>query len=199
MGSVVTQAGDRTLHPPAPHFQCEYTCVCMFEGRLYTCAYPRGGWEVLGGILRNTVHLLWNRASHWLGAQQVVHTTWLVSPRNPPVSASLLLGLQVCAAVASFLYGCLVLVIGTQFLMLAGQVLSQLHWVIVPSPVLRFLQWLFLPEVNTEETPVEVKEELPINVGMLNGGQRIDYVLQEKPIESFNEYLFALQSHLCYW
>lgn len=54
-------------------------------------------------------------------------------------------------------------------------------------------------EVNTEETPTEVKEELPINVGMLNGGQRIDYVLQEKPIESFNEYLFALQSHLCYW
>ncbi|XP_012579311.1 PREDICTED: SEC23-interacting protein isoform X1 [Condylura cristata] len=36
-------------------------------------------------------------------------------------------------------------------------------------------------------------------VGMLNGGRRIDYVLQEKPIESFNEYLFALQSHLCYW
>ncbi|XP_006831561.1 PREDICTED: SEC23-interacting protein [Chrysochloris asiatica] len=36
-------------------------------------------------------------------------------------------------------------------------------------------------------------------VGLLNGGRRIDYVLQEKPIESFNEYLFALQSHLCYW
>ncbi|XP_003479352.1 SEC23-interacting protein isoform X3 [Cavia porcellus] len=36
-------------------------------------------------------------------------------------------------------------------------------------------------------------------VGMLNGGRRIDYVLQEKPIESFNEYLFALQSRLCYW
>lgn len=54
-------------------------------------------------------------------------------------------------------------------------------------------------EANTEEPPVEVKEEAPINVGMLNGGQRIDYVLQEKPIESFNEYLFALQSHLCYW
>uniref|UniRef100_A0A452TVQ0 DDHD domain containing 2 n=1 Tax=Ursus maritimus TaxID=29073 RepID=A0A452TVQ0_URSMA len=54
--------------------------------------------------------------------------------------------------------------------------------------------------VNTEETPMAVKEEVPpINVGMLNGGQRIDYVLQEKPIESFNEYLFALQSHLCYW
>ncbi|XP_034859916.1 phospholipase DDHD2 isoform X2 [Mirounga leonina] len=56
-----------------------------------------------------------------------------------------------------------------------------------------------LSDVNTEETPVAVKEEVPpINVGMLNGGQRIDYVLQEKPIESFNEYLFALQSHLCY-
>ncbi|XP_058381209.1 phospholipase DDHD2 isoform X3 [Diceros bicornis minor] len=55
-------------------------------------------------------------------------------------------------------------------------------------------------DVNTEETSVAAKEEVPpINVGMLNGGQRIDYVLQEKPIESFNEYLFALQSHLCYW
>lgn len=55
-------------------------------------------------------------------------------------------------------------------------------------------------DVTTEETAVAVKEEAPpINVGMLNGGQRIDYVLQEKPIESFNEYLFALQSHLCYW
>lgn len=55
-------------------------------------------------------------------------------------------------------------------------------------------------DVNTEETSDAVKEEVPpINVGMLNGGQRIDYVLQEKPIESFNEYLFALQSHLCYW
>ncbi|XP_020731878.1 triacylglycerol hydrolase DDHD2 isoform X1 [Odocoileus virginianus] len=55
-------------------------------------------------------------------------------------------------------------------------------------------------DINTEENPVPVKEEAPpIHVGMLNGGQRIDYVLQEKPIESFNEYLFALQSHLCYW
>nr|XP_039316893.1 phospholipase DDHD2-like [Saimiri boliviensis boliviensis] len=53
-------------------------------------------------------------------------------------------------------------------------------------------------DINTEEISVTVKEVLPFNVGMLNGGQRIDYVLQEKPIESFNEYLFALQSHLCY-
>ncbi|KAF7666885.1 hypothetical protein LDENG_00089870 [Lucifuga dentata] len=50
------------------------------------------------------------------------------------------------------------------------------------------------------DSPEPQKEEEPqVKVGMLNGGNRIDYVLQEKPIESFNEYLFALQSHLCYW
>ncbi|KAL8613088.1 hypothetical protein ACOMHN_035029 [Nucella lapillus] len=40
-------------------------------------------------------------------------------------------------------------------------------------------------------------EEAP--VGQLNEGRRVDYVLQEKPIESFNDYLFALASHGCYW
>ncbi|KAM9858984.1 triacylglycerol hydrolase DDHD2 [Aulostomus maculatus] len=51
-----------------------------------------------------------------------------------------------------------------------------------------------------EEPELEQTEQQPeIKVGMLNGGRRIDYVLQEKPIESFNEYLFAIQSHLCYW
>ncbi|XP_053125103.1 phospholipase DDHD2 isoform X2 [Hemicordylus capensis] len=55
-------------------------------------------------------------------------------------------------------------------------------------------------EGKPEDPATPVKEEPPpINVGMLNGGHRIDYVLQEKPIESFNEYLFALQGHLCYW
>ncbi|CAE1287477.1 SEC23-interacting protein,Phospholipase DDHD2 [Acanthosepion pharaonis] len=38
-----------------------------------------------------------------------------------------------------------------------------------------------------------------INMGQLNEGRRVDYVLQEKPIESFNDYLFALASHGCYW
>ncbi|XP_008104997.1 SEC23-interacting protein isoform X2 [Anolis carolinensis] len=57
---------------------------------------------------------------------------------------------------------------------------------------------------ETEEKIVESPdfskdEDLSIKIGLLNGGRRIDYVLQEKPIESFNEYLFALQSHLCYW
>lgn len=35
--------------------------------------------------------------------------------------------------------------------------------------------------------------------GRLNKGQRIDYVLQERPLEKLNEYLFALSSHLTYW
>lgn len=60
-----------------------------------------------------------------------------------------------------------------------------------------------LPEGICEEVespvPGEEVEERQVKVGMLNGGRRIDYVLQEKPIESFNEYLFAIQSHLCYW
>ncbi|XP_026573019.1 phospholipase DDHD2 [Pseudonaja textilis] len=56
------------------------------------------------------------------------------------------------------------------------------------------------PEEKPEEPTTSAKEDLPpVNVGLLNGGHRIDYVLQEKPIESFNEYLFALQGHLCYW
>ena len=38
-----------------------------------------------------------------------------------------------------------------------------------------------------------------VRVGHLNEGRRIDYVLQEKPYESFTEYLFALQAHLTYW
>ncbi|CAG7836848.1 unnamed protein product [Allacma fusca] len=40
---------------------------------------------------------------------------------------------------------------------------------------------------------------MDIPIGQLNGGRRIDYVLQEGPLESFNEYLFALSSHVCYW
>ncbi|NXA16952.1 S23IP protein, partial [Ibidorhyncha struthersii] len=54
-------------------------------------------------------------------------------------------------------------------------------------------------EKITENPDLPKDEDFLVKVGMLNGGRRIDYVLQEKPIESFNEYLFALQSHLCYW
>lgn len=61
-------------------------------------------------------------------------------------------------------------------------------------------QFLFPGTEKIVESPELSKDEdLGIKIGLLNGGRRIDYVLQEKPIESFNEYLFALQSHLCYW
>lgn len=40
---------------------------------------------------------------------------------------------------------------------------------------------------------------LELRIGTLNGGRRVDYVLQEAPLESFNEYIFALSSHVCYW
>lgn len=63
-----------------------------------------------------------------------------------------------------------------------------------------------LVSVSTEasdevESPASTDqaEQPEVKMGMLNGGRRIDFVLQEKPIESFNEYLFAIQSHLCYW
>ncbi|KAK5871402.1 hypothetical protein PBY51_004286 [Eleginops maclovinus] len=56
-----------------------------------------------------------------------------------------------------------------------------------------------LCEESESSESAEQREQPEIKVGMLNEGRRIDYVLQEKPIESFNEYLFAIQSHLCYW
>uniref|UniRef100_A0A8C7NAN0 DDHD domain containing 2 n=1 Tax=Oncorhynchus kisutch TaxID=8019 RepID=A0A8C7NAN0_ONCKI len=57
-----------------------------------------------------------------------------------------------------------------------------------------------LQETEKVESPGSVEDKgRQVKVGMLNGGRRIDYVLQEAPIESFNEYLFAIQSHLCYW
>ncbi|KAJ8395910.1 hypothetical protein AAFF_G00027930 [Aldrovandia affinis] len=59
------------------------------------------------------------------------------------------------------------------------------------------LEWSKAVQMNNFSS-VKVEEQ-NIHMGMLNGGRRIDYVLQEKPIESFNEYLFAIQSHLCYW
>ncbi len=54
------------------------------------------------------------------------------------------------------------------------------------------------------ESKLQEQEELdssnPTQMdAQLNSGQRIDFVLQEAPYESFNEYVFALGSHLCYW
>ncbi|XP_058812828.1 uncharacterized protein LOC131677165 isoform X2 [Topomyia yanbarensis] len=41
--------------------------------------------------------------------------------------------------------------------------------------------------------------ETDLPLGQLNQSRRIDYVLQEAPLEFFNEYVFALTSHVCYW
>jgi DDHD domain len=38
-----------------------------------------------------------------------------------------------------------------------------------------------------------------IVTGRLNGGRRIDYMLQEKEIDRANEYVAALAAHSCYW
>ncbi|KAF7993119.1 hypothetical protein HCN44_005900 [Aphidius gifuensis] len=43
------------------------------------------------------------------------------------------------------------------------------------------------------------KDNNNFKAGNLNGGRRIDYVLQEAPFEYINEYIFALTSHVCYW
>lgn len=51
-------------------------------------------------------------------------------------------------------------------------------------------------QVDVEE-PVEQQTDL--SLGSLNKGRRIDYVLQEAPFEFFNDYIFALTSHVCYW
>jgi len=51
---------------------------------------------------------------------------------------------------------------------------------------------------KTETKPASITDE-DCDFGRINKGKRIDYVLQESPFESFNDYLFALASHACYW
>lgn len=51
-------------------------------------------------------------------------------------------------------------------------------------------------QVRTESP---VQDEVVILPARINDGKRVDYVLQEAPLESFNEYVFAIASHLCYW
>lgn len=50
-----------------------------------------------------------------------------------------------------------------------------------------------------QEKEQQKMEESKCDLGRINKGKRIDHVLQESPFESFNEYLFALHSHACYW
>lgn len=55
--------------------------------------------------------------------------------------------------------------------------------------------------VSSSESLAQIETDTTekIDLGKLNQGRRIDYVLQESPFESFNEYIFALAAHLCYW
>lgn len=54
--------------------------------------------------------------------------------------------------------------------------------------------------VNTSSASSEIDAgETDLALGKINGGRRVDYVLQEAPLEIINEYLFALTSHVCYW
>ncbi|XP_046851691.1 phospholipase DDHD2-like [Xenia sp. Carnegie-2017] len=65
------------------------------------------------------------------------------------------------------------------------------------------------PDVDNEEPAKTTGDSLnlsnekcevgSVSMGRLNRGQRFDLVLQEKPIEILNEYLFALSGHACYW
>ena len=57
--------------------------------------------------------------------------------------------------------------------------------------------WKCLSYVSLTAVLSNMDEDL--YVGQLNEGRRIDYVLQERPIESFNDYMFSLTSHGCYW
>ncbi|CAF1147359.1 unnamed protein product [Rotaria sp. Silwood1] len=50
---------------------------------------------------------------------------------------------------------------------------------------------------DDEETHIDEWDNRPI--GKLNQGRRIDYVLQHRPIEVINDYLFAFASHVSYW
>lgn len=60
-----------------------------------------------------------------------------------------------------------------------------------------FQEQVSTSEPTVEEEPQPDPSNLPL--GILNSGRRIDYVLQEAPFEFFNEYIFALTSHVCYW
>ncbi|XP_077292886.1 uncharacterized protein LOC143915940 [Arctopsyche grandis] len=54
--------------------------------------------------------------------------------------------------------------------------------------------------IDEPEKPMtEAETSLLKHLGKLNGGRRVDYVLQEAPFELFNEYIFAMASHVCYW
>lgn len=56
-----------------------------------------------------------------------------------------------------------------------------------------------LCDPSKEELAKERELSTPEMLGRLNSGRRVDYVLQEAPLEMINEYLFAMSSHVGYW
>ncbi|CAL1526017.1 unnamed protein product, partial [Lymnaea stagnalis] len=69
----------------------------------------------------------------------------------------------------------------------------------VQSEMDQMMSHIAQQQAEDDRGSVSSMAEEEIHVGQLNEGQRIDYVLQEGPLESFNDYLFALASHSCYW
>ncbi|XP_073832752.1 phosphatidic Acid Phospholipase A1 isoform X2 [Musca autumnalis] len=64
------------------------------------------------------------------------------------------------------------------------------------------LPLLHAPRARTDSVSTAVSDdmvEIDFPLGKLNDSKRIDYVLQEAPLEFINEYIFALSSHVCYW
>ncbi|CAG9790560.1 unnamed protein product [Diatraea saccharalis] len=80
-------------------------------------------------------------------------------------------------------------------------------WKTQPPPNDAQLEKVVEEEMEKEQLCSETKNDAtqsdaratPELLGNLNGGRRIDYVLQETPLEMINEYLFAMSSHVCYW
>ncbi|XP_026747947.1 uncharacterized protein LOC113508942 isoform X2 [Trichoplusia ni] len=76
-----------------------------------------------------------------------------------------------------------------------------------PPPTDGQLEKVVEEEIEKEHLCEDSKEELaneselstPEMLGRLNGGRRVDYVLQEAPLEMINEYIFAMSSHVGYW
>lgn len=54
-------------------------------------------------------------------------------------------------------------------------------------------------EIADADDSSELEDKNYVITGQLNRGRRIDYMLQEKEIESANEYVAALAAHSCYW
>ncbi|GFO31585.1 sec23-interacting protein [Plakobranchus ocellatus] len=69
----------------------------------------------------------------------------------------------------------------------------------VKSEMDQMMSHLAQQQSEDDRASVSSAAEEEIHMGQLNEGSRVDYVLQEGPLESFNDYLFALASHSCYW